>query len=158
MLPLCKSSRRTSRALAVTAALLLPAATMACGSDDNDTANNAISTVSSVASNAGSTASSALENATDGSTSNKDEGPANEIATAMVAALKALPDGGQPTVANLQAVARSAPSGVAVTGIEDKDNDGKDDDAKATVEANSGKDKACMQQQSGQWEVTDDEC
>lgn len=155
--------QRGPRRLAATSAITLAAfALAACGGDDSSDLGNAASTVSSAVGSAGSTARSAVENATDGNSSatgsTRDEGPARESAEILVAALQALPDGGEPTVANLRQIAGSAPGGVRVTGIDDSDGNGRDDDAKATVEANTGEDKACMQHQNGAWEVTDDEC
>ncbi len=76
----------------------------------------------------------------------------------MMAMLVAMPDGGAPTLVNFQAAGAAAPAGIELTGLDDEDNDGTDDDAKATVEANGGEDKACLQHQDGTWEVTDDEC
>lgn len=85
------------------------------------------------------------------------EGPVFTAAQAMKVKLQAMPDGGQPTIANFTS-ASAGMSGTTLTSIDDKDGDGKDDDAKATVDASSSGDKACLQHQNGKWEVTDDEC
>jgi hypothetical protein len=90
--------------------------------------------------------------------SNADEGTAMDSAMMVMASLQSMTDGGEPTVANFEAAAATLPAGVELTGLDDGDKDGRDDDAKATVEANGGEDKACVQQQDGVWEVTDDEC
>ena len=132
-----------SRKLWASASTALVLLVGACGSSDNGSAADTLDSVVNVA---------------DTSTGSGDAGPAREAADAMMAMLVAMPDGGAPTLANFQAVGASAPAGVELTGLDDGDNDGTDDDAKATVEANGGEDKACLQQQDGAWEVTDDEC
>jgi hypothetical protein len=127
----------------------------ACGSDDtndgtdnNDTIglDSAISTADTLA----PSVSVADENA--------DEGTAMDAATMAMESMMTMADGGEPTIANFDAAAAALPAGIELTGLDDDNEDGRDDDAKATVEANGGEDKACLQQQDGVWEVTDDEC
>jgi hypothetical protein len=120
---------------------LLAVTPLACGDDDGDAEVSDITATSASNSNA----------------ANTPEGPALVAANQMIAQLRAMPDGGLPTVANFQSASTSL-TGVKLTGLDDSNNDGKDDDAKATVEANNGDDKACIQHQNGAWEVTDDEC
>ncbi len=131
-----------SRKLWVSASTAVVLLVGACGSSDNGAADTLDSVVDVADSAAGS----------------GDSGAAGEAATAMMAMLVAMPDGGAPTLANFQAAGAAAPAGIELTGLDDEDNDGTDDDAKATVEADGGEDKACLQQQDGAWEVTDDEC
>ncbi len=88
-----------------------------------------------------------------------DEGQAKDLATQVKAKLDAMSSPGEPIITNIN----DATTGIVtdpnkVTGIDDGDNDGKDDDAKFTIETDGGDDKACVQSQDGVWEVTDDEC
>ncbi len=147
--------------------LLLPLSAAACSDDTNDSVETAAGNVASDASdaldNAGDELSSAASdagNAIDSVVSDGTgpEGQAKTLAMAMAANLTAMPGGGEATVANLEAAAKLVPSPDKVTGIEDSDGNGIDDDAKATIETNNGDDKACVQSQDGVWEVTDDEC
>ena len=62
----------------------------------------------------------------------------------------------EPTVANFQEAAKALPTTAKMTGLDDSDGNGKDDDAKVTIE--SGSDKACLLSQNAKWEVTDNEC
>jgi hypothetical protein len=137
-------------------ALVIVSGAAACGSDDDAVG----SAVTDAASDVGGALDSTADSITDDETDDTGvaEGAARPAAEAMVVALMTMPDGGEPTIANLEAAMSSAPAGIQVTGVEDDDGDGTDDDAKATVEAEGGDDKACMQHQDGAWEVTDDEC
>jgi hypothetical protein len=84
------------------------------------------------------------------------EGAAKGYAMEMKTALEAMPGGGEPTVANLNAAMAPLAGKAEVSGLDDSDSNGKDDDAKVTVVV--GDDKACLQSQNAIWEVTDDEC
>jgi hypothetical protein len=84
------------------------------------------------------------------------EGPAKGYAMKMVTELQSMADGGQPTVANFTTAAATLGADAKMTGVEDTDNNGKDDDSKVTITVDD--DKACLQNQNAVWEVTDDEC
>ena len=147
---------------------MLPLGLVAC-SDDND--NTAASDVSSAVSDAVADASSAADSvvadvseAADSAVDsvaddNADEGSAKDLAMRVKAKLDTMSDAGEPIITNINNATSdivTAPN--AVTGLDDSDNDGKDDDAKFTIETNGGDDKACVQSQNAVWEVTDDEC
>lgn len=139
--------------------LLLPLTALSCSKDTNDSVETAAANVASDASEAVDNAGDAIDSAVSDNTGDTAaEGKAKGYARAMAASLSAMPGGGEATVANLEEAAKLVPSPDKVTGIEDSDGNGIDDDAKATVEANNGDDKACVQSQEGVWEVTDDEC
>lgn len=153
--------------LGVSLLLLFPLTAVACSDDTNDSVETAAENVASDASDALtdagdelSSAASDAGNAIDSAVSDNSaaEGQAKGLAMAMAASLTAMPGGGEATVANLEEAAKLVPSPGTVTGIEDSDGNGIDDDAKATIETNNGDDKACVQSQDGVWEVTDDEC
>ena len=150
--------KSSPRIATIGACLLLafPLAAAACSSDTKDSVGEAANNVGSDVSNAADNAGSAVDDAVTEDTA--DEGSAKNNATAMAAALGAMPGGGEATVANLNEAAKLVPAPGKVTGIEDSDGDSMDDDAKATVETNNGDDKACVQSQNGKWEATDDEC
>jgi hypothetical protein len=84
------------------------------------------------------------------------EGPAKGYAMKMVNELQSMADGGQPTVSNFTTAAATLGADAKMTGVEDTDNNGKDDDSKVTITVDD--DKACLQNQNAVWEVTDDEC
>jgi hypothetical protein len=144
--------------------LILPLAAISCSDDTNDSVETAAANIASDASdaldNAGQAIDSVVSDNTGDSVANDTaaEGKAKGLAMAMAASLTAMPSGGEATVANLESAAKMVPSPDKVTGIEDSDGNGIDDDAKATVETENGDDKACVQSQNGVWEVTDDEC
>lgn len=139
--------------------LVLPLSAISCSKDTNDSIETAAANVASDASQAVDNAGQAIDSAvSDNTGAAAVEGKAKGYATAMAASLAAMPNGGEATVANLQEAAKLVPSPDKVTGIEDSDGNGIDDDAKATIETNDGNDKACVQSQNGVWEVTDDEC
>ena len=152
------------RLLGASLLLVLPLAAISCSKDTNDSIETAAENVASDASQAIDNAGQAIDSAVGDNTGDSvasdtaAEGKAKGLAMAMAASLTAMPGGGEATVANLQEAAKLVPSPDKVTGIEDSDNNGIDDDAKATIEANNGDDKACVQSQNGVWEVTDDEC
>ena len=130
----------------------------ACSSDKDETStseaiSSAESTASSVADEVADAGSDAV---TPDSTVAGEEGPASGFASQMKTALEGMANGGEPTVANLQEASKLVEASATVTGLEDSDGNGKDDDAKVTIEA--GDDKACLQSQDARWEVTDDEC
>ena len=150
---------------AVIAIIVLSMGSAACSSDKDETStseaiSSAESTASSVAdevADAGSDAVTAVSDAvTPDSTVAGAEGPAQGFALQMKTALEGMANGGEPTVANLQEASKLVEASATVTGLEDSDGNGKDDDAKVTIEA--GDDKACLQSQDARWEVTDDEC
>jgi hypothetical protein len=143
------------RATALLAAISLAGA---CGSDDTaDSIGSDVTTlVETIDTTLTADTATPIDTVVDGEAS--DEGTAMEAAKTVMTSLMAMPDGGEPTVANFEAAAATLPAGVELTGLDDGDEDGRDDDAKATIEANNGEDKACVQQQDGMWEVTDDEC
>jgi hypothetical protein len=161
------------RILGASLLLLLPLTAISCSKDTNDSVETAAANIASDASEAidngvqaadsvigdgvESTAmdTTAMDSA---ATNSAAEGKAKGLAMAMAASLTAMSGGGEATVANLDTAAKLVPAPDKVTGIEDSDGNGIDDDAKATVETNNGDDKACVQSQNGVWEVTDDEC
>jgi hypothetical protein len=162
------------RLLGASLLLLLPLTAISCSKDTKDSVETAAANIASDASEAidngvqaadsvigdGSMDSTAMDStAMDSSATNAAaEGKAKGLAMAMAASLTAMTGGGEATVANLDTAAKLVPAPDKVTGIEDSDGNGIDDDAKATVESNNGDDKACVQSQNGVWEVTDDEC
>lgn len=141
----------------------LPIGLAACSSDD-DTASDVSSAVSDAVSDASNAADSAVADVSAAADSavdddNADEGVAKDLANEVKAKLDTMSDPGEPIVTNINdAAAGIVKSPDKVTGVDDSDNDGKDDDAKFTIETNDGDDKACVQSQNGAWEVTDDEC
>lgn len=150
--------RRTRRA--ITSALLvlvLPFGLVACSDDDDtDTASDISAAVTEAVSDVSEAADSAVDSVAD---DNSDEGSALDLANQVKAKLDAMSEPGEPIITNIN----DATSGIItspneVSGLDDDDEDGKDDDAKFTIETNSGDDKACVQSQNGIWEVTDDEC
>jgi hypothetical protein len=162
-----KKNFHTRRLLGASLLFILPLATIACSDDTNDSIETAAANVGSdavaAAGNAGEALSSAASdagNAIDSAVSNdsRPEGQAKTLAMALATSLTAMPGGGEATITNLQEAAKLVPSPAKVTGIEDSDGNGIDDDAKATIETENGDDKACVQSQEGVWEVTDDEC
>ena len=163
--------RRSLRARNGTAGMVMmfcvPMLLAACSSKDSNTisgsevsaaANNAASDVGTAVSNAASDVGTAISNATDGSVSNADEGQAKDLGKQVVTALQGMSSPGEPLMANIAKATAVVMAPNKVTGLEDTDKDGKDDDAKFTIEANGGNDKACVQSQNGAWEVTDNEC
>jgi hypothetical protein len=134
-----------------------------CSSDDNnDTVAGAVVTeVGSAISDAGAAVSDAGASVSeavspDTNVAGAAEGPAKGLATKMATELKAMAGGGEPTVANFNAAAAALTGTAKMTGLEDTDNNGKDDDSKVTITVDD--DKACLQNQNAAWEVTDDEC
>ena len=135
----------------------------ACSKDKkvsaSDVAASAESTASSLVDAAVSEAKSAAseaKRAISDSTVVGAEGPAKGYALQMKTTLEAMSGGGEPTVANFQEAAKALPATAKMTGLDDSDGNGKDDDAKVTIE--SGSDKACLRSQNAKWEVTDNEC
>lgn len=133
---------------------------VACSSDDNAGVSAAVSDAASDAGNAADSIVADVSGAVDSLAGDKmDEGQAKDLATQVKAKLDAMSSPGEPIITNIN----DATTGIVtdpnkVTGIDDGDNDGKDDDAKFTIETDGGDDKACVQSQDGVWEVTDDEC
>lgn len=148
-----RSRRPVVRTVALLAAIALSFVTAGCGSDDDDTAVDEIqTTVAAVDSAIDSAVDSVVDDASD-------EGAARDLAAEIVTALSASATAGEPVMATINEVAVPIVSGRGeITGLDDGDDDGKDDDAKFTVETQGGDDKACVQSQNGTWEVTDDEC
>lgn len=144
--------------------LVLPLAAISCSDDTNDSVETAAANVASDASEALDDAGQAIDSVVSDNSGDSvandtaAEGKAKGLAMAMAASLSSMTGGGEATVANLETAAKLVPAPDKVTGIEDSDGNGIDDDAKATVESESGDDKACVQSQNGVWEVTDDEC
>ncbi len=145
------NAARVTRSLAMTLAMLSPIGIVARSSDKRNTTVSQASTdigdaadnVGTVAGNVANNVGSVVDNATDSvAGANGDNGLSKGYAVAMVAALNAMPGSGAPTVDNLQTAAKLVPAPAKVTGIEDSNNDGTDDDAKATVESDGGNDKA----------------
>lgn len=132
----------------------------ACSSDDSNSkaetaVSEALTDVSSAANSVSDAVDSAVDTVTDGT---GDEGMAKDLGNQVAQALGASSTGGEPVMASINEAVKVVTEPNKVTGLEDTDNDGKDDDAKFTIETNSGDDKACVQSQNGTWEVTDDEC
>lgn len=147
------------RLLGASLLLVLPLTAISCSKDTNDSIETAAADVASDASEAVVDAGQAIDSVvSDNSGDTAAEGKAKGLALAMAASLTSMAGGGEATVANLQEAAKTVPSPDKVTGIEDSDGNGIDDDAKATIETENGDDKACVQSQNGVWEVTDDEC
>ena len=148
------SGRRTVKSRASRAgvvALLLgtaPFALAACGNKKNNKVETAIT-------EAQRSIDSVVDSVTDGTA---DEGSAKDLANQVLAKLQASPSPGEPLMTSINDAAQLVVAPNTVTGVSDDDSDGKDDDAKFTVETNGGNDKACVQSQNGAWEVTDDEC
>jgi hypothetical protein len=164
MSSVCSTHGFSSKAKAITATIAVLGLTYAvagCSSNDsNDTVASAIITeVGSAVSDAGAAVSDAVspdsEAAGDTAAAGA-EGAAKGFAVKMETELKAMPSGGEPTVANLNTAAAVLTGDAKMTGLEDTDNNGKDDDSKVTITV--GDDKACLQNQNAAWEVTDDEC
>ena len=160
--------RRPRTRLAFASAALvfaLPLALGACSKDDNkDTASDVSAAISDAATDASNAADSAVADISQAADSlvpdsKADEGIAKNLANQVKTKLDAMANPGEPIIKNIN----DATTGIVtapnrVTGLDDSDNDGKDDDAKFTIETNGGKDKACVQSQNAKWEVTDDEC
>lgn len=148
--------------------LALPLGLAACGDDNDDTtASDVSSAVSDAVADASNAADSVVADVSEAADSavdsiaddNADEGSAMDLAAQVKAKLDTSATPGEPVITDINA----ATTGIVtdpnkVTGLDDGDNDGKDDDAKFTIETNGGDDKACVQSQNGVWEVTDDEC
>ena len=153
------SRRRRTRLAVASAAFLfaLPVGLAACSSDEkNDTASDVSIAVDSAIADLSEAADSAVDSIAD---DNADEGSAKDLAQQVKAKLDSMSEPGEPIIANInQATATIVTEPNKVSGLDDGDNDGKDDDAKFTIETNGGNDKACVQSQDGAWEVTDDEC
>jgi hypothetical protein len=157
--------RRGRRNVLLTVVFSVSLVAAGCGSDDDNAgADSSVteastvidSTVDSIGNVVDSTVDSVVNSATDDSA---DEGKALDIGQEIVTALTASATVGEPAMATINEVVPAIASGRAeITGLDDGDNDGKDDDAKFTVETQGGNDKACVQSQDGTWEVTDDEC
>ncbi len=157
--------RRVRRFLGTAALVIaLPLSLVACSSDDNadlsaavsDAASDAGNAVESAAADVSAAADSAVDSLAD---NNADEGPAKDLALQVKAKLDSMESPGEPLITNInEATAGIVTAPNKVTGVDDGDNDGKDDDAKFTIESDGGDDKACVQSQDGVWEVTDDEC
>lgn len=133
---------------------------MLVSSDDNAEVSAAVSDAASDAGDAVESAAADVSTAVDSmADDNADEGPARDLATQVKAKLDSMESPGEPLITNInEATAGIVSAPNAVTGLDDGDNDGKDDDAKFTIESEGGDDKACVQSQDGVWEVTDDEC
>ena len=159
-----RGSRRSLRRVGLASTLAIGSLFFAaCSSDDSTSTDaqaavsDAVSDVSDAADDAAGAVSEAADSIVADSV-NGDEGLAKNLAVQIVATLSASTTGGEPVMASIDEAVKVVTEPNKVTGLEDADNDGKDDDAKFTVETNSGDDKACVQSQNGVWEVTDDEC
>jgi uncharacterized phage infection (PIP) family protein YhgE len=151
------------RLLAVASVAFFLAIPIAACTSDNNNASEVSSAVSDAVADVSSAADSAAADASDAIDSvandNADEGTAKDLANQVKAKLETMSSPGEPLVTNItEAAAEIVKAPNEVTGLDDSDNDGKDDDAKFTIEANNGDDKACVQSQNAVWEVTDDEC
>jgi hypothetical protein len=83
-------------------------------------------------------------------------GQARGYATDMKMALVATADGGQPTVANLEQASAALSDAGTLSGLDDADKNGTDDDAKVTITV--GTDQACLAYQNAAWAVVDGKC
>ena len=137
--------------------LVLPLGLAACSSNDkNDTASEISNAVDSAVADVSAAADSAVDSIADDSA---DEGSAKDLAQQVKAKLDTMSQPGEPIIKNINDATATIVTGPnKVTGIDDTDNDGKDDDAKFTIETNGGDDKACIQSKNGAWQITDDEC
>lgn len=145
-------------------AVLLAFGVAACSSDSNADVSSAVSDAVSDVSNAADTVvsnvSEAADSAIDSPADNTSaEGLAKGLATQVKAKLDGMASPGEPLISSINdATAGIVKDPNKVTGLDDGNNDGKDDDAKFTIETSGGDDKACVQSQNGVWEITDDEC
>ena len=148
-------SRRIRRAGLVSLLCVGSLLAAGCSSDDDVDGSDAGVIVSDAVTDVSGALDSVADSVTDGS---GDEGTAMDLAEQVAERLRTSPTAGEPMMTSINDAITVVVAPNEVTGLEDSDNDGKDDDAKFTVETNSGDDKACVQSQNSVWEVTDDEC
>ncbi len=146
-----RAIRRIRRAGLVSALCLGSLLVAGCSSDDDTSGSD----VGAAVSDAVSDVSGAVDSVTDGT---NDEGVAKDLGEQVAERLRTSPTAGEPEMTSINDAITVVVAPNKVTGLEDTDSDGKDDDAKFTIESESGDDKACVQSQDGAWEVTDDEC
>lgn len=149
-----------SSALVFVLAFGVAACSSADKADTSSAVSDAVADVSSAADTLVSSVSDAVDSAIDSSTDNASaEGVAKGLAMQVKANLDGMASPGEPLISSIDdATAGIVKDPNKVTGLDDSNSDGKDDDAKFTIETNGGDDKACVQSQNGVWEITDDEC
>ncbi len=87
---------------------------------------------------------------------NATTGQAKGYALDMKMILVAMTNGGQPTIANLEEAHAAVAANALMSGLDDFDNDGDDDDGKVTLTVDT--DQACLAHQDSAWTVVDGKC